>query len=269
MRPKLIESIKAALGKEVIAFDTETTGLSPESDYITEIGAVKAVVQPNGIIKGGQKRLHTYIKVPVTLSPKIVELTGITDEFLSDKPTEDEIFDQIYSFFGESPIVLGYNVPYDVGMMNGLYKRHGKEFKPQYLIDVLAMVRDVIKGDTKNNQLSTIAEYYGLKTKFHSAVGDIAVTGKIYNLLVPEYFEKAKGEPIKATIQRTYTYKYPTLICETDYGRLMYNVAKHFWGSTQTDVTNYDFEHLEQQLLILGGSDNLYGALKELMKNKK
>ena len=65
---------------EFCVFDTETTGLDPGCEYLTEIGAV--------LVRDGQvvDEFDTFVKPPKPITPKITELTGITNEMVADAP---------------------------------------------------------------------------------------------------------------------------------------------------------------------------------------
>ena len=72
------------LDGEFCVFDTETTGLDPGVEYMTEIGAV--------IVKNGEvvDEFDTFVKPGKPITPKITELTGITNEMAANAPTTDE-----------------------------------------------------------------------------------------------------------------------------------------------------------------------------------
>lgn len=67
--------------KEIVFFDTETTGLNPEKDQIIELAA--ALVTENGI----ELKIDAFCKLPEgeKIPEKIVDLTHITDDMLADK----------------------------------------------------------------------------------------------------------------------------------------------------------------------------------------
>ena len=72
------------LDEPIVCFDLETTGLSKETDVITEIGAV---VLDHGEVK---ERFQTFVDPQRKLAPNIVQLTGITDEMLVGAPSQAE-----------------------------------------------------------------------------------------------------------------------------------------------------------------------------------
>lgn len=173
------------------AVDTETTGLDFSKDKIIEIGIVKLQVSDGKFIPIDE--LDIFINPEQKLIPKIESLTGITNDFLTDKATEKTVFNQIYDFLGENPVFIAYNSNFDVNMVKSMYARNTKNFEPIIELDVLAMARDLIAGkDTKNGKfnLQTIAEALNLiedGVHFHLAIDDIKMTVKILNELSVRY----------------------------------------------------------------------------------
>ena len=91
------------LDGEFCVFDTETTGLDPGVEYMTEIGAV--------IVKNGEvvEEFDTFVKPGKPITPKITELTGITNEMVADAPGEKEALEAFLKFAGDR-ILVGHNV---------------------------------------------------------------------------------------------------------------------------------------------------------------
>jgi len=96
-----------------IVFDTETTGLSPQSgDRIVEIGCVELY---NRVETG--RTFHSYFN-PGRPMPTDAEMVhGLTDRFLSDKPAFTDVCEDLLEFIGESPLVA-HNAAFDFGFIN-------------------------------------------------------------------------------------------------------------------------------------------------------
>lgn len=114
--------------KKKIIFDTETTGLlKPRAaplevqPYITEIYAVK-IDEEFQILD----ELNTYVRIPVPVSKKITQITGITDEDLKDAPTFLKLTQEIAEFFADSTEMIAHNLPFDKSMLQYQFDRAKK-----------------------------------------------------------------------------------------------------------------------------------------------
>lgn len=107
----------------MIIFDTETTGL-------IEKGAVPLTKQPFIIelfaakldddnVESGEivESIHFLAKPPIPLSPKITEITGLTDEDLKDAKPFAAFYKELVDFFFGERVLVAHNLAYDVGMM--------------------------------------------------------------------------------------------------------------------------------------------------------
>ena len=204
---KVIETLNQNKGKDVIIFDTETTGLSAELNHIIQISAIKCNI--DGKCQFHEVgRLDTYINPGYPLPKKIVNITGITDDKLADYPSENIQWPAIYEFFGDEPLVCGHNVPFDVGMLKAMYARQGKELKANAL-DTLKMAQELhLKTETGSHKLGTLAEYFGLDygLTFHNSMDDVIATTRLLRMFVDEYLEK------KENCDKCVTAKIPTKI---------------------------------------------------------
>ena len=97
-----------------LVLDTETTGLkADDGDRVVEIG----IIEVKNNKKTGNK-LHLYIK-PLDENGKqkpvgeTEAIHGLSDEFLSDKPTMQEVMPQILKFI-EGKVLVIHNAPFDV-----------------------------------------------------------------------------------------------------------------------------------------------------------
>ncbi len=166
------------LDEEFICFDLETTGLSANTEKITEIGAVKVV---NGEITDTFGTLVNPLK---PISRKITEITGIDDNMVKDAPHETEALKSFFEFCGNSPVFVAHNADFDMSFLRAAAQRVGIEFAENY-IDTLTMCRSMFK-DIKNHKLDTVANYLKLKPfNHHRAVDDATVLADIFiNLLL-------------------------------------------------------------------------------------
>ena len=97
--------------------DLETTGLSPSIDSIIEIAAYK--VRNNKIVDTYQQLINPEISI----SPFISDLTGITNDMVVDKPTLNQIIDDLYDFLKEE-ILLGHNIHFDFNFLYDNFLKH-------------------------------------------------------------------------------------------------------------------------------------------------
>ncbi len=103
-----------------IVLDTETTGIDPAQGHrIIEIGALEIVNQtPTGA------QLHLYINPEREVEAGALEVHGLSNEFLEDKPLFADIVDEFLEFIGDDSMVI-HNAPFDMGFINSELKRSG------------------------------------------------------------------------------------------------------------------------------------------------
>lgn len=160
------------LSGEYVVFDIETTGLNSGSDEITEIGAVK--IRNYEIVDKFSALINPNKAIPA----KIVELTGITDDMVKDKPTIDEVLPQFFEFIKDVPVVA-HNAKFDTGFIRAKCNRIGLSFS-NTIIDTLPLARWLLT-DLKKYKLNIIAQHLGIKLEnHHRAVDDAMATALIF-----------------------------------------------------------------------------------------
>lgn len=196
----LCEILDKHVGEDIIVFDTETTGLSAANCHIISISAIRLRIEENGDLTEID-RFNEYINPGYKLSEEIVKLTGITDEFLADKPKEMEIFPKIHEYFGDDSIVCGHNSTFDVGFMDAMYSRQALHKTNFTKLDTCTMARELHRkqeGGNKsdkllpNHKLGTLAQFFGLDygLTFHNSMDDVVATTRLLRLFIEEYREK-------------------------------------------------------------------------------
>ncbi len=193
-----------------IVLDTETTGLEPSQGHrIIEIGCVELVER-----KLTGNTFHKYIN-PETkqVDQGALEVHGITNEFLSDKPLFADIYDEFLEFVKDSQLII-HNAPFDVGFINNeivlLEKKTGQSIEPIdiscSILDSLKLARDNHPGQ-KNNLDALCRRYFidNSNRQLHGALLDseiladvyLAMTGGQTILTLDENASTGGAEPIK------------------------------------------------------------------------
>ncbi len=164
----------------IVALDIETTGLNPDADAITEIGAVRF----------NQRRIenewHSLINPGRRIPPMITRLTGITDAMVRGAPMIHDVLDDLDAFVGDLP-VLGHNVRFDLSFLrkNGVLEYND----PLDTYDMAA----VLMPTAGRYKLGALAQSLGiLLPATHRALDDARVTHAIYIKM----YEEAMNLPL-------------------------------------------------------------------------
>lgn len=174
---------------EFISFDLETTGLSPNQERITEIGAVRV---RNGEILDS---FDTFVDPERPIPAKITELTGITDEMVRGAPSEEQALHMFLDFCGEGAVLVAHNADFDTAFLRMAAKRHGMPFENTY-IDTVPMCRSLLR-DIKNCKLDTVAKYLKLgKFNHHRACDDAAMLAQIFVSLLERLREDTGAQTV-------------------------------------------------------------------------
>lgn len=166
----------------IVVFDTETTGLSPESCQIIELAMLI-------MDRAGTTNYNELIKLPEGehLPKEIVELTHITDEMLADgipeKTAARDIFDTLS---GGRVLMIAHNCQFDMNfLLETLRRYYGSAAAEQLVnscdwIDTLTVYRD---RAAYPNKLANAIEHYHLSDRFansHRAIDDCNALAAVY-----------------------------------------------------------------------------------------
>jgi DNA polymerase-3 subunit epsilon len=154
-----------------IVLDTETTGLEPSQGHrIIEIGCVELLDR-----KLTGNTFHQYINPERNVDDGAIEIHGITNEFLADKPFFADIFDDFIDFVKGSELVI-HNAPFDVGFIN-----HEIKYTSCTILDTLKLARDNHPGQ-KNNLDALCRRYYidNSNRQLHGALLDSEILADVY-----------------------------------------------------------------------------------------
>jgi DNA polymerase-3 subunit epsilon len=182
-----------------IVLDTETTGLETAQDHrIIEIGAVEVV---NRRLTG--RHFHRYINPQRAVDQGAMEVHGITDEFLKDKPLFDQIAGEFLAFIEGADLVI-HNAPFDVGFINHEFAKLGQAYgKVQdycTITDTLAMARQLHPG--QKNNLDALCKRYDVDNTsrdLHGGLLDAEILADVYLAMTGGQVDLGlKGESAKA-----------------------------------------------------------------------
>lgn len=160
-----------------IVFDTETTGLKPfKGDRITEIGCVEIIdLLPTG------KTFRRYVNPERDVPEEVVKITGLTTEFLSDKPLFADIVEDFLEFVGKSSLVA-HNARFDRDFLNvELTKLDRTPFEDKRFIDTLRLARKKFPG--AYNSLDALCKRFSVSLSeraMHGALLDAKLLAEVY-----------------------------------------------------------------------------------------
>ncbi len=166
-----------------IVLDTETTGLNPQEGHrVIEIGCVELL---NRRLTG--RHFHVYINPEREIDAGAVEVHGITNEFLTDKPVFSSIVEDFIKFISDAELVI-HNAPFDVGFLNyefGLLN-NGTGIIENYssVFDSLTFARKKHPG--QRNSLDALCKRYGIDNShrdLHGALLDAEILADVYLLM--------------------------------------------------------------------------------------
>jgi DNA polymerase-3 subunit alpha len=183
----------------LLAFDTETTGLSvEEGDKLIELG----VVEYDGLTETG-KYYHQYLNPgDKVIGAGAIAVHGITNEMLIGKPKFEDVVEDFLEFLGDSPILI-YNASFDLGFVNKGLEELGRAPIDNEIIDVLEIARK--RFPRSKLTLDALAKRMGVDTSArtqHGAVVDSRILGSVYRALVQQN-ELAIAEVASAVISNT------------------------------------------------------------------
>jgi DNA polymerase III subunit epsilon len=165
-----------------IILDTETTGLDPAQGHrIIELGCVEIVDR-----KLTGRHLHLYINHEREVDSGALEVHGITNEFLSDKPVFSAIVDTFLEFISGAELII-HNAPFDIGFLDHELRALKKyRCMSEYcgVLDTLAMARKKHPG--QKNSLDALCKRYEVdnsQRELHGALKDAEILADVYLLM--------------------------------------------------------------------------------------
>ena len=161
----------------------KTTGIDPKQGHrIIEIGCVELI---NRRFTGNN--YHVYINPDRIVEQEAIDVHGITNEFLADKPKYREIAQEFLDYINGAELVI-HNAAFDVGFIDHEYRLldSGWVGTDQYcgILDTLAMARKKHPGQRAT--LDALCKKYGINNAhrvLHGALLDAEILADVYLLM--------------------------------------------------------------------------------------
>lgn len=171
---------------DLVVFDLEATGTTPEEHEILEIGAVR--VSPDlGTIRG-EFEAKTQPTRLATADPAALKVSGYTPaDWSAARPLADVLRE--FATFADGTLLTGYNVAFDWGFLRAAFQRLGLSLNVDYhLFDVMSLVvaQTLSAGQPASIRLGATLKHLGLlpQPEPHRALEDARATLAILRALV-------------------------------------------------------------------------------------
>jgi DNA polymerase-3 subunit epsilon len=163
-----------------IVLDTETTGLEPSDGHrIIEIGCVELID-----CRLTRKNFHQYLQPDREIDPGAVQVHGITDAFLRDKPRFADVAEDFLGYIRGAELII-HNAPFDLGFLDhelGLWQAGASRVTDLCTVtDTLAMARALHPG--QRNSLDALCKRYDVDNSqrdLHGALLDAEILADVY-----------------------------------------------------------------------------------------
>ena len=163
---------------EFTLFDTETTGLEPESgDRIVEIAGIRF----RGKVKIAT--FQTMVNPHRPISEAAFAVNRITPEMLKDAPRIEEVMPKFLNFIQDT-CLCSYNAAFDLGFLKNELKLTGSDLsRNSAVVDILKMAKRILPG-LERYALWFVADKLGIKTaQKHRALSDVELSLEVFHKL--------------------------------------------------------------------------------------
>ncbi|WP_394174612.1 DNA polymerase III subunit epsilon [Thalassotalea litorea] len=166
--------------ERLIILDTETTGIDPKAGHrIVEIGCVEMIDRR---LTG--RNYHVYINPQMEMEQEVIDVHGLTNDFLADKPLFHQVANEFIEFIRGAELVI-HNAKFDVGFMDHEFAMVNRGLPMTHDIctvtDTLKVSRDEF-GSPKT--LDYLARFYRVDKlvdrTYHGALIDAQLLAFVY-----------------------------------------------------------------------------------------
>jgi DNA polymerase-3 subunit epsilon len=156
----------------IVIFDCETTGTDRQSDQVIELCIQR------GLADDGPSQTWR-IKPSVAIHPGAHAVHGIALDDLADCPAFGEVADEIAAVFAEADVIVGYNIAFDIDMLQAEYTRIGRpmlDFTGKKVVDAFRLWQQCEPRSLQHAHQRFVG--VGFEAA-HTASADVAATGRV------------------------------------------------------------------------------------------
>lgn len=166
---------------DVVAIDSETTGLNTNSDRVIEL----AGVQVSGGWMNLEKTRSVLINPDIHIPENSTRIHGISDSTVANATGFEAGVKEFVSWIGPR-FILGYSLGFDLSILEAEHKRHGMVWSEPRVLDVEELVQ-VLAPDLPNLALETVQSWLDIpaQKERHRALPDAIATAEIFIKLIP------------------------------------------------------------------------------------
>lgn len=180
-----------------VVLDTETTGLEVAQGHrILEIGCVEIIGR-----KITRRHFHHYVNPEREIDDGALEVHGITQRFLKDKPVFADIWESFFDFVKGSELII-HNAAFDVAFIDNemqmLSPDLGSIADYCSVVDSLELARNKHPG--QKNNLDALCRRYSVdntQRDLHGALLDAEILADVYLLLTGGQVALSLGDEVE------------------------------------------------------------------------
>jgi len=173
-------ALPEAAPARVIVFDCETTGIDFGRDQVIEL-----CVQ-HGLDDDAPSRTWR-IKPGVPIAPAAQAVHGIAMADLESCPSFGELADEIAQVFASADVVIGYNLSFDIDMLQAEYARLGRpllDLTTKKIVDAFRLWQQCEPRSLQHAHRRFVGDAFAAA---HSASADVAATGRVLQGMLRQF----------------------------------------------------------------------------------
>jgi len=183
--------------KQIVVFDTETTGLNLQTSRIVTACVAELDAEGQLATPALEWLADPEVEIPTSAS----DVHGITTEMARGmgRPAKEvvaEILAALRGYLERGIPVVAYNAPYDFTILHWEAIRHGlTPLDPRPILDPLVMDRAVDQFRKGKRRLENAALFYGVElSDAHNATADAVASGRVLQAMVRKFGSKLSSD---------------------------------------------------------------------------